>query len=53
MKADLTKMISRFDKEHANVRKDGKVVRLNNFYSTSFVEFDRNYVPFAEEFENG
>lgn len=47
---DMKKTLDYFKEVYSSIKKKGKFVKLNNFYSTKFLPFERNYVPFQTEF---
>ena len=47
---ELNIAMQKFNATYSFIKKDGKFVKLNNYYETEFISFDRNYVPFTIEY---
>ena len=49
---ELHQAMQKFNSTYEFIKKDDKFVKLNNYYESSFIKFDRDYVPFSVEYKN-
>lgn len=47
---EMKKTLDYFKEVYSSIKQKGKFVKLNNFYVTKFLPFERDFVPFQTEF---